>query len=66
MSIAREAARFLGRLGVRAAGAAIDSVLRDVDDISEGVGKKVKRARRRIAEIPREEWVGDEGENEDV
>lgn len=50
----------LGRVGVRAVAQAGDSLLRDLGDVAETVSKKTKKARRKIADIPRERYADEE------
>lgn len=59
--ITKQIAGLLGRVGTRAVAEAVDSVLEDADRLASNAKKKVKKARKRIAEIPREaEEPGDE------
>lgn len=59
-SMVREGLMTLGRVGVRAVAQAGDSLLRDLGDVAETVSKKTKKARRKIADIPRERYADEE------
>jgi hypothetical protein len=52
----------IGRTGVKAVAAALDSVLEDAQGIADEAGRRVRKGRRRLSKVGRQEVAQDEEE----
>lgn len=56
----RESLYTLGRIGVRAAKSAAESVLEDIGAVADHVGHRTRKAKRGLGDFPRERRDDDE------
>jgi hypothetical protein len=59
---AREALYFFGRVGARALARFVDSALKDVDAAAKETSRRIAKARKRLQDIPEEDFDDDDDE----